>query len=72
MAGLLRGAFCPGCYRLLYSVTRDGPDDDWVQKDLPLQRDGDGPFVTCRSCRRQVRLRESGELRPGWGLEVDR
>jgi hypothetical protein len=71
MADLVRGAFCPTCSRLLYTVSRDEGATQWVQSGARLREDKDGHFVTCPHCRRRVGLRQSLAL-PGWGFEVDR
>jgi len=71
MLNFLRGAFCPSCRRLLYTLSRDEDATHWIHKGAPLQEDALGYFVTCPSCRRRVDLRQSAGL-PGWGFEVDR
>jgi hypothetical protein len=71
MAALVRGAFCPGCFRLLYVVTRDEGATDWVQSGAAPREDEAGHFVTCQHCHRRVPLRKSSEL-PGWGFDVGR
>ena len=67
----VRGAFCPSCFHLLYTVTRDDGAAEWLQHGATLQEDREGHFVICRFCRRRVSLRRSPAL-PGWGFEVDR
>ena len=71
MADLVRGAFCPICSRLLYTVRRDEGATHWVQSGATLRQDKEGNFVTCPHCGRRVALRKIAGL-VGWGFEVDR
>ena len=71
MSDWLRGAFCPRCGHLLYTVTRQDTSVQWTQQGPSLQHDGTESYVLCRSCRVRVTLKPTTEM-PGWGYEVRR
>jgi hypothetical protein len=71
MSDWVRGAFCPRCGHLLYTVTRKDSSPGWTQHGPSVQLDGNGCYILCGSCRARVPLKPTTEL-PGWGYEVRR
>jgi hypothetical protein len=69
MSDLLRGAFCPKCRHLLYTVTLDDGARGWVQRGVKLRQDPEGHFVVCGSCAERIGLVRTIEM-PGWGFDL--
>ncbi len=71
MSNWVRGAFCPRCGHLLYTVTRQDTSTRWIQRGASVQHDGAGAYLSCTSCLVRVPLKTTPDL-PGWGYEVRR